>query len=194
MLQLYFKQCPYWLFSSWILIVIWRYPHPLYHKTNITKQKLLSIFGMTQFIYTISHIFYIDELLYSVTVRVIIVMSLYTLLMCFIDYKLLKISRKHQSFNSIYPDKKKAISLKLGSLCLMAFASLLFFTIICLILLVYNIILPVTRKWDMFSLWFKRIMTLNSSFNSMIILWKNSILWAEAIKIIKAILNSFRAF
>ena len=87
----------------------------------------------------------------------------------FINYKLLKISRKHQSFKFIYHDKNNLISLKQVSLCLMAFASLLFFTVLCLMLLVYNIILPVTRMSYMFSLWFKTIFS-TSSFISFVLL------------------------
>ena len=168
--------------------------HPLYHKANITKHKLLSIFGITLFLYTILHTFYIDEMVYSVTVQGIIFLCLYMPPMLFVNYKLFKISRKHHSFNSIIHDKKRTVSLKQVSTCLMAFANLMLVSIASLIFLVYNILFPNTRETDAVVLWLKTILTLNSTFNCLIFFWKKQSLRTEAINIAKATTNSFCPF
>lgn len=158
--------------------------HPLYHKTNITKRRLFWLFAVAQFIYTTSNIFYTDELVYSLEVHSIIFMVLYTPPMLYTNYKLIRVSRKYRRSNAVKRGERRAFSLKQVSICLMAFACQLFFSIPLFIFIVCKIFVPETNTLYI-RLWLKTIVTMNSTFNCLIFFWKNSILRTEAIKIIK---------
>lgn len=159
--------------------------YPIYHKANITKRKLLWLLATCILMSSISNILYIDKLVYSLEVHSIIFMTLYVPPMLFTTYKLFKISRKYRKLRHDKPEKRKIVSSKQISICLLGFACQMFFNIPVLIFIVYNLLLPVTRASDIFVLWIKTIVAMNSTFNCLIFFWKNTILRSEAMKIIK---------
>lgn len=161
---------------------------PLYHKTNVSKRKLLLLFIALQSINVILAVLHTEELAYPREINVIF-MFLFLPPMLFINYKLLRLSRKYRKSNVKNREKKATSTLKQISICLMAFASIIVFSTPVLTFLVYDMFVTEIKWKSVVELWLRTILTMNSTFNCLIFFWKNTILRTEAFKIVKTILG-----
>ncbi|XP_046839590.1 probable G-protein coupled receptor 21 [Xenia sp. Carnegie-2017] len=162
---------------------------PLYHKTNVTKRKLLLLFIALQSINVIIAVLHTEELAYPREINAFIFMVLYLPPMLFINYKLLRLSRKYRKSNVKNREKKATSTLKQISISLMAFAGIIVFSIPVLVFIVYNMFVTEIKWKNVVELWLRTILTMNSTFNCLIFFWKNTILRTEAFKIVKTILG-----
>ncbi|XP_046839589.1 cannabinoid receptor 1-like [Xenia sp. Carnegie-2017] len=162
---------------------------PLYHKTNVSKRKLLLLFIALQSINVIIAVLHAEELAYPREINAFIFMVLFLAPMLFINYKLLRLSRKYRKSNVKNREKKATSTLKQISICLMAFASITVFSIPVLVFNVYNMFVTEIKSTNVVELWLRTILTMNSTFNCLIFFWKNKILRTEAFKIVKTILG-----
>ena len=106
--------------------------------------------------------------------------------MVFINYKLFTVARN----NRISPEMTKSLSLKNISSCLLVVVCLI---LMCIPSLVYIGLRQTSKKTELTldtanlaGLWAGTVAIMNSTFNCLILYWKNKTLRAEGMKIIKS--------
>ena len=165
--------------------------YPFFHRTSVTKGKLFTLFAVLVTIQTTVTAMSMNDFVISYQVNLIIFCIIFIPPMLFINYKLLSIARKKRKNKEIPSKMKKSASLKNISSCLLV--------VVCLVVLsaiplsVY-IVLRLTSKETQFTLdnahiaalWAKTTASANSTFNCLILYWKNKTLRAEGVKVIKS--------
>ena len=159
--------------------------YPIFHKTSVTKRRLLTLFAIFTIPTTTLIIISTKDLVISREVAVSVLMPIFIPPFIFFNYKLFKIPRKMRRENATSPEKR---SLKNINTCFLAVACLVFFSI------------P-TSCWIAFGLfggsksdsarlsgvWSATIYIMNCSLNCLIFFWKNKVLGDEGMKVIKKI-------
>ena len=164
--------------------------YPIFHRTSVTKGKLLTLFAFLVIIVIALLVMSINDLVIPSEVGLLIFLIIYIPPMVFINYKLFRVARKSRRNNGITPEMKKSYSFKNISSCLLVVACLiLMFTPV----LVY-IVLRQTSKETRFTLddaqivgyWAATATSMNSTFNCLIFYWKNKTLRVKGMKVIKS--------
>ncbi len=163
--------------------------HPIFHRTSVTKGKLLTLLATLIVVELTLYLMSINNFVFPHSLFVLIGLIIISPPMLFINYKLFAIARKSRRNNGVSPEMKKTFSLKNVSSCLLAVAC---FVVLSIPVFVY-IRLRITSKIkhsplgnaDIAGLWCTTIASLNSTFNCLIFYWKNKILRAEGMKVIK---------
>ena len=163
--------------------------YPFLHRTSVTKAKLLALFTMLNFIVVTLGLLSVYDFI-SVAVFILIVFIMVVPPMLFINYKLFTIASSRRNNGKSFR-MAKTFSLKNISSCLLIVAC---FVVLTIPTFVY-IGLRMMSKDDTFNLdganlaalWAKTISSMNSTCNCLIVYWKNKILRAEAMKIIKGV-------
>jgi hypothetical protein len=161
--------------------------YPIFHRTSVTKGKLLTLLAILISVDLILVLMYINEVI-SYQVLALIHFGITLLPMFFINYKLFRIARKNRRNKGISPEMKKAFSLKNISSCLLAVVCLAVLSIPVFVYLGLRITSKAVSKLDsanIASLWGKTFATMNGTFNCLIFYWKNKILRTEGMKVIK---------
>ena len=164
--------------------------YPLYHRTSVTKGKLLTVLTFLVIIEIIVIGVSINDLVISYQVGVFIFLIIFIPPMLFINYKLLKIARNSRRNNEILPDMKKSFSVKNVSSCLLVVACL---TVLSIPTLVYFGLKQTSKETEhtldnarIAGLWASTTTSMNSTFNRLIFYWKDKTLRAEGMKVIKS--------
>ena len=165
--------------------------YPIFHRTSVTKGKLLTFFAFLLFIQITVATISVNDLVISYQVGLLIFGILYIPPMLLINYKLFTVARKNRRNKGISPEMKKSFSLKNISGCLLVIASLL----VLYIPNVVHIVLRLTSKERENTLdnaalarfWSATTASMNSTFNCLIFYWKNKTLRTEGMKVIKSI-------
>ena len=162
--------------------------HPIFHRTSVTKRKLLTLFAILSILGLTLVLSTVNDFIFSFHVALLICLIILIPPMIFINYKLFIIARKSRRNNGISPEMKKTFSLKNISSCLLAVAC---FVVLSIPAFVY-IGLSITTKESstliyvrILALWSRTIASMNSTCNCLIFYWKNKILRAEGIKLLK---------
>ena len=165
--------------------------YPIFHRTSVTKGKLLTLF-IFLVIYGISiSVISINDLVIQYEVGLLICCTIFILPMLFINYKLFRVARKSRRNNGIPPNKmKKSFSWKNISSCLLVVACLMVSFIPTFVYIGLRRTSKETQSTldnaQLAGLWAKTISSMSSTFNSLIFYWKNKILCAEGMKVIKS--------
>ena len=165
--------------------------YPLFHRTSVTKGKLLTFFAFLFFIQLTVATISVNDLVISYQVGLLIFGILVIPPMLLINYKLFTVARKNRRNKDIPPEMKKSFSFKNISGCLLVVASLL----VLYIPNVVHIVLRLTSKERINTLdkatlagfWSATTAAMNSTFNCLIFYWKNKTLRTEGMKVIKSI-------
>ena len=163
--------------------------YPIFHRTSVTKGKLLTLFTFLVIILIALSVMSINDLVVPFEVSLLLFLIIYIPPMLFINYKLFTVARK--SRNRISPEMKKSFSIKKISSCLLMVACL---SVMSIPSLVY-IVLRHNSKEPRFTLdnaetaglWASTAGAMNSTFNCLIFYWKDKTLRAEGMKVIKSI-------
>ena len=162
--------------------------YPIFHRTSVTKGKLLTLFATLIVIALTLYLMSVNDFVISFPVLVLIYFIIISPPMLFINYKLFIIARKSRRNNGISPEMKRTFSLKNLSSCLLAVAC---FVVLSIPVFFYVGLRMTSKKQslldnaDIAGLWCKTFASLNSTFNCLIFYWKNKILRAEGMKVIK---------
>ena len=118
----------FFVFSSRILFVmnVDRYlatHYPIYHRTSVTKGKLLALFTVLVIIELTSSAMAVNDLFISFE-ALLIFLAIFIPPMLFINYKLFTVARKSRRNNEISPEMKKSFSFTNISSCLLVVACL----------------------------------------------------------------------
>ena len=131
----------------------------------------------------------LNDLVLSYQIGLLIFWMIFITPMLFINCKLFTVARRSRKNNRILPGEKKSISLKNISSCLLIVASLI---VLSIPTLVYIGLRLTSKKKEntldnaqLTAVWAKTTASMNSTFNCLIVYWKNKILRAEGMKIIK---------
>ena len=162
---------------------------PIFHRTSVTRRKLLTPLAILFTVHTTLFKISANDMIISKTLvtKICIIIILSPLL--YLNFKLLKISREMGRRKENCPEKRTTIDLKSISTCLLVVACLVLLTILGSVYIVFNINTENKRETDvrLSRIWTGTIFTMNCTFNSLIFFWKNKILRAEGIKILKSL-------
>ena len=164
--------------------------YPIFHRTSATKGKLLTLLVLLIIIQLTLTLMAINDFIFSYQVGMLIFLIILFPPMIFINYKLFAIARKSRRNNRISPKMKKTFSLKNISCCLLAVAC---FVVLSIPVFVYSGLRITTKDSPTLddahiaALWCKTVASMNSTGNCLIFYWKNKILRAEGIKLLKRI-------
>ena len=158
--------------------------YPIYHRTSVTRRRLLTFLAMLLIFQTVLIILVIVEVIPPAASTVIFTVIAFPPFM-FINYKLYRISKQNRRNNAISPQKRSKINLKNVSTCLLAAACVVVLSIPSGVFVVFSFLGKERRANAKLSeIWGITLYTMNSSFNSLIFFWKNKVLRAEGIKIL----------
>ena len=158
--------------------------YPIYHRTSVTRRRLLTFLAMLLIFETVLIILVIVKVIPPAAGTVIFVVIAFPPFM-FINYKLYRISKQNRRNNAISPQKRSKINLKNVSSCLLAAACVLVLSIPSGLHVVFSFLgKERTTNAKLSEIWGITLYTMNSSFNSLIFFWKNKILRAEGIKML----------
>ena len=162
--------------------------YPIFHRTSVTKGKLLTLFSFLVIIVIALLVMTINYLVITYEVNQLIFLIIYIPPMLFINYKLFTVTRKSRKNNGISPEMKK--SFKKISSCLLVVACLSLMSIPTLVYIVLRQTSKETRftldDAQIASLWADTATSMNSTFNCLIFYWKNKTLRVKGKKVIKS--------
>ena len=164
--------------------------YPIFHRTSVTKGKLLTLFAFLVIILITVTTMSINDLVIPHEVGLLILFIIYIPPMVFINYKLFTIARKSHKNNGISPKEKKSFSLKNISSSLLVVACLSFMLTPVLVYIVFRRASKETQlafdDASLTGLWAYTATAMNSTFNCLIFYWKNKTLRVEGMKVIKS--------
>ena len=177
-------------FSALLVMSFERYLgayHPVFHRSSLSKRQLLTLLAILVIFFAALVIMSTNNLLISVTEAAIIASVIIFPPFVFINHKLYKISKKHGRRNAVLPQRKSKIDLKNISTCLLAAACLFFLSIAVSVYVVFALYSTSTTNVKLCYFWANTIAAMNSTCNSLIFFWKNKVLRAEGMKILKTL-------
>ena len=158
--------------------------YPIYHRTSVTRRKLLSFLAMLLIFITVLMILVIVKVIPPAAGTVIFAVIGFAPFM-FINYKLYRISKQNRRNNAISPQQRSKRNLKNVSTCLLAAACVAVLSIPHSFYVVFSFVgNEKTTNARLSYVWAFALQTMNSSFNSLIFFWKNKVLRAEGLKIL----------
>ena len=105
------------------------YYNPIFHKTSVTKRRLLTLLAIFIFLLTTLAIISPNDVVISRAVVLSVFMAIFIPPFIFLNYKLFKISRKMRRQNATSPEKRKELRLKSVNTCLLVVACFVFLSI-----------------------------------------------------------------
>ena len=165
--------------------------YPLFHRTSVTKTRLLILLAILIIIVIALAVISSNESIIPFHLYALAIFLFLTLPMLFINYKLFLVVRKNRRNDEISPERKKMISLTKISKCMMVVAC---YVVLSIPVLVYIGIKMNSRDRPqtfgylyLAGIWGKTITLMNCTFNCLIFYWKNKVLRTEGLKVLKSI-------
>ena len=177
-------------FSALLVMSFERYLgayHPIFHRSSVSKRRLLTLLAILLILFTALVITSAKNVVISMPQAAIIFSVITFPPFIFIDYKLYRISKKYSRRNAVSPQRKSRVDLKNISTCLLAAACLFFLSITVGVYIAFALYNTSTTNAELCYFWAKTIAVMNSTFNSLIFFWKNKVLRAEGMKILKTL-------
>ena len=163
--------------------------YPIFHRTSVTKTKLLTFFAMLNIVAVILLLLSFNDFVISYEVCLLISFNIYFPPMLIFNYKLFVVARKSRRNKDVAT--KKSFSWKNVSSCVLVVVC---FLVLYTPVLAYIGLKKFSNKTEftrndtyLTALWLTTIFSMNSTFNCLIFYWKNNILRTEGIKVIKSI-------
>ena len=182
----------FYQFSYYVLLVmiIERYLgayHPIFHRTSVTKRRLLSLLAILLILSTILYVISANDMIISWTYVVIIFLVASSPPLLFFNFKLFKISREVRRKSAISPKKRTTINLKSISTCLLVVACLVVLSSSVIVYVAFDIMSENRQAFNvrLSYTWATSIWNTNCTLNSLVFFWKNKVLRTEGIKILK---------
>ena len=166
--------------------------YPFFHCTSVTRRRLLTLLSsILIFNFTLCAISTIGKVISENVALIIFIITVFLPLVYF-NIKLFKISREVRGKKPVRPEKRTTINLKSISSCLLVVACLVVLTICTSTYIVFNNVFENKHATSLklSSIWTETLYNMNCTINSLIFFWKNKILRAEGIKILKTLVCS----
>ena len=172
--------------------------YPIFHRTSVTKKRLLSFLAFAMFSTIILSVLSFKELVIQDNILVTICMSTLLTSFVFLNIKMLIVAKSKGRTNAKLVCASTCTSKKKRNFLDFKKASTASLTVLCLVLCTSPEILlsALCFTWKMslydkrvlqFSHWILTFMATNSTFNCLIFFWRNSILRREGNKIVKMV-------
>ena len=166
--------------------------YPLFHRTSVTKRRLLNFFAILMMFEVCSAILSLNEHVISFQVHLTIFFVLVSPPMLFFNTKLLAVIRKNRRDRGESSQMKKTFSLKNISSCLLAVACYVTLSIPAFVYAGLKMryaeeTLSLDHHVQLIGSWGLTIASMNPTFDCLIFYWKNKVLRTEGLKVINSI-------
>ncbi len=142
--------------------------YPIYHRTSVTRRRLLTFLAMLLIFETVVITSVIVKVIPPAAGTVYLVVIAFPPFM-FINYKLYRISKQNRRNNAISPQQRAKINLKNVSTCLLAAACVVVMSIPSSLYVVFGFVgEAMTTNAKLSQVWGATVYTMNSTFNSLI--------------------------
>ena len=161
--------------------------HPIFHRTSVTRRRLLTLLAILVIFSTTLQVVAIDDMIISSAhAEMIFAIAVFPPLLYF-NFKLFKISREVRRRKAASPEKRTTINLKSISTCLLVVVCLVVLSISTCVFTVVDIVSENRQACNvrLSYVWGITSYNMNCTFNCLIFFWKNKILRARGIKILK---------
>ena len=160
--------------------------YPIFHRTSVTRRKLLTLLAILFIVYTTLNVIYINNII-TTTLAVIISVTTVFFPLAYLNLKLFKISREVRRRNGTSLERRTTINLKSISTCLLVVVCLVVLSISSSVFIVFDINAENKEKTGvrLSTIWGSTAYTMNGTFNCLIFFWKNKIFRTEGIKLLK---------
>ena len=161
--------------------------YPIFHRTSVTKRRLLILLAILLISTTVLHIISNDGLVISSQVSLIILMALFLPPFIFVNFKLFVVARKVCRERAVSPGNMRTKNLKNISAALWVVACLMLLYIPTSINIAFNLAEKSLSAIRLSYIWMFTCIAMNCILNSLIFFWKNKVLRTEGMKILKAL-------
>ena len=164
--------------------------YPLFHRTSVTKGKLLIPLAVFCLGFTIGSVISEYKIVITYPVFLAICCVIFLLSMTFFNYKLFIIARKNRRNKKGSPQTKRTFSLKKISSCLLCTPCFILLSIPPLVYIWLAIRTSgheASDKQYLAGLWGRTMPSINGTCNCLIFYWKNKVLRTDGLKVIKNI-------
>ncbi len=160
--------------------------HPLFHRTSVTKRKLSIPLVVLSIAFTTLMCSTEYNFIVSFPIFLLVCLFVFLLPMIFFNYKLFIIARKSRKNKEKSSEVKRTFSLKKISSCLLSTAC---FTVFAIPMFIYIWVVLTSSEDRVFlvAIWIRTISSMNGTFNCLIFFWKNKILRAEGMKVLRGL-------
>ena len=165
--------------------------YPVLHHTSVTKRRLLILLAMLLSFQTILNVICINDVIISRALALLIFLVAIFPPVVYLNFKLFKISSEIRRRKETLSEEKTALNLKSISACLLAVACLVVLSVPSSVYIVFTINTENKQVSNarISRIWVVTIFTINGTLNSLIFFWKNKVLRAQGIKILKTMKN-----
>ena len=166
--------------------------YPIFHRTSVTRRRLLTLLSLTLIFHiSLSAMFIIGKVISVNVAFIIFIVALFFPLVYF-NIKLFIISREVRRKNPAKPEKRTTINRKSISSCLLVVACLVMLTICTSTYMVFDNVFENEHATSLklSGIWTETLYTMNCTINCLIFFWKNKILRAEGMKMLKTLVCS----
>ena len=179
-------------FLALLVLTIERYLgsyYPIFHRTSVTRRRLLTLLAVLSTFMITLYAISTNDMMKSRPLAVVIFMIAVFLPLLYLNFKLLKISREVRRRKTTSPEKRTTINLKTISSCLLVVACVVVLSISAIVCIAFitNIENEEVTNTALSFVWAETIYILNCTLNSLIFFWKNKVLRAEGMKIVKTL-------
>ena len=161
--------------------------YPIFHLTSVTRLGILTLLAILLIPTTVIYLMFRNGLVFSSETFAMIFMALFLPPFGFVIFKLFTIARKVQRERAVLPGKRTTINLKNSSMGLWAVACLMLLSIPISVTIAFGLAEKSENSLRLSFIWTFTISSMNCTFNSLIFFWKNKVLRAEGIKILKTL-------
>ena len=163
--------------------------YPIFHRTSVTRRRLMTLLAILLSFQTTLNVISIHDMIIPRAVHPVFILIAVFLPLIFLNFKLFKISREVRQRISTSPEKIERINLKSISTCLLVVACLVVLSIPTCVYIIFNMNTESKEASNarLSFIWTITFCTMNCTFNSLILFWKNKVLRTEGIKILKTL-------
>ena len=190
-LRIYFNISAVFLVFSLIALLVMsieRYLgayYPIFHRTSVTRRRILTAFAILLTPAIVMYIISAGSLVIPHPVFLIILLALFVPPFMFVNFKLFTIAREGHRERQVSPETRAKKNFQNISTVLWLVACLMLLSVPSGFYIAFNLAEKDTNTERLPVIWVLTCSTMNCTLNSLIFFWKNKVLRAEGIKILK---------
>ena len=165
--------------------------YPIFHRRSLTRRRLLTFLAILLIFQATLQAISINDMIISRTLVLIIFIILVFPILVYVNFKLFKIFREMRRRKVASHEKRTTINLKSISTNLLVVVCVAALSIPASVYLVFNITSESKPNSNarLSCIWSTTFYTINCTYNSLILFWKNKVLRKEGIKILKTLMH-----
>ena len=190
-LRIYFNISAVFLVFSLIALLVMsieRYLgayYPIFHRTSVTRRRILTAFAILLIPAIVMYIISAESLVIPRPVFLIILLALFVPPFMFFNFKLFTIARKAHRERQVSPETRAKKNFQNISTVLWLVACLMLLSVPSGFYIAFNLAEKDKNTERLPVIWVLTCIIMNCTLNSLIFFWKNKVLRAEGIKILK---------